>query len=270
MAYGDGFYRWCKSLIYKEIKSFPHSCLVLYFSIYLYMEKSHTKAKEMTTSQIFVDRSILKNLVSQKLTIHQISSILGISDADAVMIMESYKNDANFGVTLQQPKIHVRKPRSYYNRSGLTVDMVKQAAQTCFSFQQMTKNLGCTDQVLDTFLIREDIKNDVKSILRSNRSERIFKKRESEKKPKVVLNVDQVVELSKSSISMGSLLKKLNSTNGTKWHYDTFLRHLNGKVDPKTGENLRVILRQNISYYVVMKQWRGNQAIRQMKYKECV
>lgn len=267
MTYRDDFPRPCKSLIYKEIKSFPQAWIYGGKLLFLYMGKLHTEKTSMATPQIFVDRSILNHLVSQKLTRIQISSILGISKKDTANLLNTYKSNTNFGVTVQQPKIRVRKRR--VNRSGLTVDMVMETAKTCFSIGEVVKNLGCTRGVLDAFTIREDMKDDLKSVLRSNRSERDFKQKESKRKPKPVLNVEQVIELSKESMSMeSSLLKKVNKINGTNWSYSTFLQLVKPEIDPSTGQNLLPVLKQNVAYYKSVKQIRGMIALREMKYGE--
>ena len=196
----------------------------------------------------------------------QISTILGISNEDTKNLLKTYKADTNFGVTVQQPKIRQRKRRA--NRSGLTVDMVMNFAQTCYSFGQISNHFGCTPATLDSFLHRENIKDDVKSILHTNRSERDFKKKESERKVKDVLNVEQVIELSKKSMSMSTLLKKLNNINGTTWLYDKFLKLVKPEIDPTTGQNLLPVLKQNVTHYKDMKQFRGMMALREMKYGE--
>ena len=176
MAYGDGFYRWCKSLIYKEIKSFPHSCLVLYFSIYLYMEKSHTKVQKMST-QIVIDKLDMIRVMYDVCTITELSTVLGRDKsvvsrwAKLYTVPQKGRERTIFDIVTSHKKQKTKKV--------VTEEQIKEAAKKSVTMQNLARNLKMEYQSLIRIIrpmrcskTHQPMGDVIKEILTFNRSVR--------------------------------------------------------------------------------------------------
>ncbi len=132
--------------------------------------------------QVFIDRSVLKALSEECLTVKELSVVLGITESSTWGLLKRLANDPTFGITVESTKKEKRK-RGGRKKVVLTIEMVREKSKECFTFGEMTTKLNCCQNVLDRFLKNtidlesgKRLKDIIRQQLAWNRSMRNFEK----------------------------------------------------------------------------------------------